>query len=63
MITHLQDEAEVSRGLVFALIVFAVVDVHVVELNEADEVTGGLERKKENESGMFGSYQESQDIF
>lgn len=41
--THLQDEAEVRGGLVFALEVFAVVNVQVVQLDEADEVTGRLE--------------------
>lgn len=38
----LQQKAEVRRRLVFALEVFAVVDVDVVELEKADEVTGRL---------------------
>lgn len=38
----LQNKAEVSRGLVFPFEVFAVVDVYVVELDEADEITGRL---------------------
>lgn len=41
-LTHLQHEAEVGGGLVLALEVLAVVDVEVVELDEADEVAGGL---------------------
>lgn len=38
----LENKAEVSRGLVFALNVLAVVDVHVVKLDKAHQVTGGL---------------------
>lgn len=40
---HLQDEAEVRRGLVLAPEVFPEVDVQVVELDEADEIPGRLE--------------------
>lgn len=47
MQAYLQDEAEVSRGLVFVFKVFPVVDVYVIELDKADEVTGWLKRKKE----------------
>lgn len=43
---YLQNKAEVSRGLVFVFKVFAVVDVYVVELDKADEVTGWLKRNK-----------------
>lgn len=38
----LQDKTEVSRGLVFASKVLAVVDINIVELDKADEVTGRL---------------------
>lgn len=45
--THLQDKAEICRCLVFALEVFAVVDVEVVKLDKADEVAGRLERSRD----------------
>lgn len=48
---YLQHKAEVSWSFVFALKVFAVVDVYVVELDEADEVTGRL---KGNKRRLFG---------
>lgn len=38
----LQDKAEICVCLVFALEVFAVVDVEVVKLDKADEVAGRL---------------------
>lgn len=38
----LENEAEVRGGLVFALIVLSIVDVYVVELHKADQITGGL---------------------
>lgn len=38
----LQNKAEVSWGLVFALKVFAIVDIYIVKLDKADEVTGRL---------------------
>lgn len=45
-VTHLQDEAEISGRLVFALEVLAVVDVEVVELDEADQIARRLERSR-----------------
>lgn len=36
----LQNKAEVSRGFVFALKVFAIVDIYIVKLDKTDEVTG-----------------------
>lgn len=44
--TYLQNKAEVSWGLVFALKVFAIVDIYIVKLDKADEVTGRLKRNK-----------------
>lgn len=49
--THLQDKAEICQCLVFALEVFAVVDVEVVKLDEADEVAGRLERSRDSSQG------------
>lgn len=40
MLTYLQNKAEVSRGLVFGLQVFGVIDIQVVKLDEANEITG-----------------------
>lgn len=45
-ITHLEHEAEVGGGFELAPEVFAVVDVDVVKLDEADEVTGRLTRRE-----------------
>lgn len=38
----LQGQAVVSRSLVFAAVVLAVVHVHVVQLQEAHEISGRL---------------------
>lgn len=39
-VTHLKDEAEIGRCTVLVLVLVAVVHVHMLELNEARQVTG-----------------------
>lgn len=48
--THLEKEAVVSGGLVFVLIVFADVHVHIIKLDQAHQVTGRLEKKGKQKS-------------
>ena len=41
---HLQGQAVVSRRLVFAAVVLAVIHVHMVQLQEAHQISGRLQR-------------------
>lgn len=41
---HLQDQAVVGRSLVFAAVVLAVINVHMVQLQEAHQISGCLQR-------------------
>jgi len=44
---HLQGQAVVGGSLVFAAVVLAVVHVHVVQLQEAREISGCLQRARQ----------------
>lgn len=47
--THLQCQAVVSRSLVLAAVVLTVIHVNVVQLQEAHEISGRLQRKDTQE--------------
>lgn len=44
---HLQGQAVVSGSLVFAAVVLAVVHVNMVQLQEAHEISGRLQRGRQ----------------
>lgn len=54
-LTHLKDEAEIGRGPVLVLVLVAVVHVHMLELNEARQVTGYLPSELTDTQGKLDS--------
>lgn len=45
--THLEGEAVVSGGLILAPVVLSVVNIYMIQLQEAHQVFRGLEEKQE----------------